>query len=130
MIVADASVIVEILCRTPVGDVAERRLFERSQTVCAPHLLDVETIQVLRRMNRIGRLDEERARLALTSLPQLHIRRFPHDILLERVWALRFNLTAYDAMYVALAEALRAPLLTRDRRLAGSAGHTVTIETI
>ena len=58
------------------------------------------------------------------------MRRYPHDVLLPRVWELRTNLTAYDAVYVALAEALGAPLLTRDRRLAGAVGHRATVELV
>jgi predicted nucleic acid-binding protein len=66
-------------------------------------------------------------RLALADLP---LRRYPHDFLLPRIWDLRNNLTAYDAAYVALAEALDAPLLTRDRRLAAAAGHRAQIELV
>jgi len=69
----------------------------------------------------------ERGREALEDQEDISLRRYPHDFLLPRVWELRANLTAYDAVYVALAEALDAPLVTRDRRLA-AAGHRARIE--
>jgi predicted nucleic acid-binding protein len=111
MIVVDASALLEALLRTPAAQAVERWLFDPEQTLHAPHLLDVEVAQVIRRY--------------AANLP-LH--RYPHDFLLLRVWDLRDNLTAYDAVYVALAEALDAPLLTRDRRLAAAAGHHARIE--
>lgn len=67
---------------------------------------------------------------AVDDLADLPLHRYPHDFLLPRVWALRHNLTAYDAVYVALAEALDAPLLTRDRRLAKAAGHYAGMELV
>jgi predicted nucleic acid-binding protein len=68
--------------------------------------------------------------MALIDLTDLPLRRYPHDLLLPRIWDLRNNLTAYDAAYVALAEALNAPLLTRDRRLATAAGHFAQVELV
>jgi predicted nucleic acid-binding protein len=127
MIVVDASAVLEALLRTPAARAVERRLFEPSQTLHAPHLLDVEVAQVVRRYAASSEIDVERGRMALADLP-LH--RYPHDFLLPRVWNLRDNLTAYDAMYVALAEALDAPLLTRDKRLAASPGHHARIELV
>ena len=67
---------------------------------------------------------------ALADLAELPLRRYPHHFLLPRVWDLRNNLTAYDAVYIALAEALDAPLLTRDRRLATAAGHHARVELV
>jgi predicted nucleic acid-binding protein len=75
----------------------------------------------LRRFAVRGELDAERGRAALEDLADLGLRRYPHRRLLPRIWELRHNLTAYDAAYVALAEALGAPLVTRDRRLAAAA---------
>ena len=75
-----------------------------------------------------GEIDDRRGREAMADLADMPIRRYPHDVLLPRVWDLRHNLTAYDAAYVALAEALDAPLVTRDRRLARAAGHGADIE--
>ncbi|MGI8727673.1 MAG: type II toxin-antitoxin system VapC family toxin [Solirubrobacterales bacterium] len=96
----------------------------------APHLLDVEAASALRRMARRGELTDARASDALGDLRDLHLHRYPHEPLLERIWELRDNLTAYDATFVCLAEILDAPLLTRDRRLASSPGHQATIELI
>lgn len=106
------------------------RLFEPSQTLHAPHLLDIEVAQVVRRYAANGEIDAERGRSALEDLADLPLRRYPHDFLLSRVWDLRDNFTAYDAMYVALAEVLDAPLLTRDKRLAASPGHRARIELV
>src|ERR1700736_4299955 len=113
MIVVDASAVLETLLRTPNAETVEKRLFDPSQTLHAPHLLDVEVAQVLRRYAGNGEIDDERGRAALADLADFPLRRYPHDFLLPRVWDLRNNLTAYDAMYVALAEVLDAPLVTR-----------------
>src|SRR5438552_1488940 len=114
MIVVDASVVLETLLRTPNAAAVERRLFDPSQTLHAPHLIDVEVAQVLRRYAQKGEIDDARGRTAIADLADFPLQRYPHDFLLPRVWDLRQNLTAYDAIYVALAEALDAPLLTRD----------------
>jgi predicted nucleic acid-binding protein len=128
MIVVDASAVLEVLLRTPAATAVEKRLFDPSQTLHAPHLLDVEVAQVVRRYAANGDLDDERGRAALADLADLPLRRYPHDFLLPRVWDLRNNLTAYDAVYVALAEVLDAPLLTRDKRLAAAPGHHARVE--
>jgi len=130
VIVVDASALLEALLRTPSAKAVEDRLFAPRQTLHAPHLLDVEVAQVIRRYAAGGEIDSERGRLALIDLADFPVRRYPHDVLLPRIWNLRNNLTAYDAAYVALAEALDAPLLTRDRRLAGAAGHRAQIELV
>jgi predicted nucleic acid-binding protein len=130
MIVVDASALLEALLRTPAANAVELRLFEPLQTLHAPHLLDVEVAQVVRRYAANGELDAGRGRMALDDLADLPLHRYPHDFLLPRVWDLRNNLTAHDAMYVALAEVLDAPLLTRDKRLAASAGHHARIELV
>jgi predicted nucleic acid-binding protein len=127
VIVVDASALLEVLLRTPAAGVVEDRLFAPSETLHAPHLLDVEAAQVIRRYAANGDIDGERGRLALDDLADFPLRRYPHDFLLPRIWSLRKNLTAYDAAYVALAEALDAPLLTRDRRLAAAAGQHAKI---
>lgn len=123
MIVLDTSAAIELLLRTPAAAAIEARLFAPNETLHAPHLLDIEVTQVIRRYAAMGEVDEGRGSAALEDLCNLPVRRYPHDILLPRVWALRNNLTAYDAAYVALAEALDAMLITRDKRLAGAAGH-------
>ncbi len=130
MIVVDASAVLEVLLRTPAARTLAGRLLDPSQTLHAPHLLDVEVAQVVRRYAASGEIDGERGRMALADLADLPLRRYPHDLLLPRIWELRANLTAYDAAYVALAEALDAPLLTRDKRLAAAPGHTARIELV
>ncbi len=130
MIVVDASALLEALLRTPAAEAVERRLFDSRQTLHAPHLLDVEVAQVVRRYAAAGEIDHERGRAALADLADFPLRRYPHGVLLPRVWELRNNLTAYDAVYVALAEALDASLLTRDQRLAAAAGHYARVELV
>ncbi len=130
MIVVDASAVLEALLRTPAAASVERRLFEPLQTLHAPHLLDVEVAQVIRRYAANREIDVERGRMALADLADLPLHRYPHDFLLPRIWDLRNNLTAYDATYVALAEVLDVPLLTCDKRLAGSSGHHAHIELV
>jgi predicted nucleic acid-binding protein len=128
VIVVDASALLEVLLRTPAAAAVERRLFEPSETLHAPHLLDVEIAQVVRRYAANGEIDGERGRMALADPADFPLQRYPHDLLLPRVWDLRDHLTAYDSIYVALAEVLDAPLLTRDKRLAALPGHHVRIE--
>lgn len=127
MIVVDASALIEVLLRTPMALAVESYLFAVGQTLHAPHLLDIEVAQVTRRYAAKGEIDGERGRAALSDLVDFPIRRYSHDLLVPRVWALRNNLTAYDAIYVALAEGLDAVLITRDRRLAGAAGHRARV---
>jgi predicted nucleic acid-binding protein len=128
VIVVDASALLEALLRTPAAEAVERRLFDARETLHAPHLLNIEVVQVIRRYAAAGEIDQERGRAALADLEDFPLRRYPHGFLLPRVWELRNNLTAYDAVYVALAEALDAPLLTRDRRLAAAASRQVRVE--
>lgn len=129
MIVLDASAVLELLLRTPRA-VRTRERLQSGETPHAPHLLDIEVAQVLRRLSRTGDLAPERAAEALEDLAQSPVRRHPHIGLLARVWELRHNLTAYGAAYVALAEALGAPLLTCDKALASSSGHSATVELV
>jgi predicted nucleic acid-binding protein len=130
MIVVDASALLEALLRTPAARAVEERLFEPQQTLHAPHLLDIEVAQVIRRYAAKGEIDSKRGRAALADLADFPFRRYPHDFLLPRVSDLRNNLTAYDAVYVVLAETLDAPLLTRDQRLAAAAGHHARVELV
>ncbi len=125
MIVLDASAVLELLLHTPQADAVREQM--GSQTLHAPHLLDVEVTQVIRRYVRCGQLSDVRAREALSVLVDLPITRYPHQHLLPRVWQLRENLSAYDAVYVALAEALDAGLLTCDRAIAAAPGHRVRV---
>jgi predicted nucleic acid-binding protein len=130
VIVVDASAVLETLLRTPAAAAVEGRLFDSRQTLHAPHLIDVEVAQVVRRYAAAGELDAERGREALADLADFPLLRYPHDLLLQRIWELRNNLTAYDAAYVALAEVLGAPLLTCDRRLAAAPGHHAKVELV
>lgn len=130
MIVLDASTAVELVLRTAAAERIESRLLADSETLHAPHLLDIEVAHVVRRYFLMGQLSAERGREALRDLAELPISRYPHDLFMLRIWELRRNVTAYDAAYVALAEVLAAPLLTRDGHLATSSGHAATIELI
>ncbi len=128
MIVVDASAILEVLLGTPDGARVAERLFTPGETLHAPHLLDLEVAQVLRRYALAGELDSARGLEALDDLADLPLTRYPHDLLLPRIWELRRNLTAYDAAYVALAEALAAPLVTRDAALVSVRVHHARVE--
>ena len=130
MIVVDASTLLEVLLRTSAAAAVWDRLFSTEQTLHAPHLIDIEVTQVLRRYAAGGRVEPGRCRDALDDLVDFPLDRYPHDLLLRRVWELRHNITAYDAVYVALAEALNAPLLARDRRIAAAAGHHARVELV
>lgn len=90
--------------------------------------MDLEITQVLRRFTQKGAISDARAQEALRDLRDLPMTRYPHHVLLDRVWDLRHNLTAYDAAYVALAEALDASLVTRDARLAAGFRRVVRVE--
>lgn len=105
-------------------------MFSRQQSLHAPELLDLEVAQVLRRLVREGTLSVPRAEAAIEDLLDLRITRYPHSVLLPRIWQLRHNLSAYDAAYVVLAEKLGATLLTRDAKLASAAGHNATIAVV
>jgi predicted nucleic acid-binding protein len=129
MIVVDASAILEVLLRTERAEKVEARLFRKTESLCAPHLLDLEIIQVLRHYSG-KEIPEERAQVAILDFQDFPIARYPHEIFVWRIWQLRKSLTAYDAAYVALAEALEAPLLTCDARLASSHGHSARIQLI
>jgi predicted nucleic acid-binding protein len=126
--VLDASAVIEVLLQTPLASSINRRVFDRHETLHAPHLLDLEVVQVLRRYCLAGDLSEQRGLEAIQDLMDFPLTRYPHEPFLERIWELRSNVSAYDAAYLALAEALNAPLLTCDRALASSPGHSAQIE--
>lgn len=128
MIVLDASAAVDWLLQTPAGQRIDQRIYARQDTLHTVHLLDVEFVQVLRRLVREGALVPKRAEAALEDMAALRITRYAPVLLLERIWRLRQNLSAYDAAYVALAEKLQAPLITRDRRIAAAPGHTAAVK--
>lgn len=129
MIVLDASAVVEWLLGRPLARAVERRLVDGSPSLHAPHLLAVEVAQVIRRYERQGVLSAGRGTAAVTALADLDVASYPHEPLLPAMWALRQNLTAYDACYLALAAALPAPLVTLDRRLA-SAPHAAAVDLV
>jgi predicted nucleic acid-binding protein len=128
MIVLDASAAVDWLLQTPAGQPIENRIYSSAETLHAPHLLDVEVTQVLRRLARQHVIPAARAEEAVTDLQSLRIARYAHSLFLPRVWRLRHNFSAYDAVYIALAEQLGAILITRDARLASASGHSAVIE--
>lgn len=127
MIVLDASAIVEVLLNSDLGNRIDRRWTDMGEAQ-APHLAGVEVLSVLRRLSAIGKISTERGKRAVSRLATLPVERRAHEPLLGRVWELRHNLSAYDATYVALAEALGAPLITCDARLAAAPGNRAWIE--
>jgi len=128
VIVLDASAAVDWLLQTPPGQRIEKRIYSQSESLHAPHLLDLEVVQVLRRLAREGTVSARRVDEAVDDLLGLRIARYAHFVFLPRVWHLRHNLSAYDAAYVALAEELDAPLITRDSRLASASVHRASVE--
>lgn len=130
MIVLDASAAVDWLLQTPAGQRIESRIYAHNESLHAPHALDVEVTQVLRRLVRERTVAADRADDAIRDLLDLRVTRYPHVVLLPRIWQLRHSLSAYDAAYVALAELLDAPLLTRDKRVASASGHSASVEAV
>lgn len=130
MIVLDASAVVELLLDTATGRRVSTLIADAEMGLHVPHLLDVETISTLRRFAREGIVDDEEAEAAIDDLLALDLQRHSHEGLLERVWALRKNVSAYDAIYVALAEALNATLITCDGRLARASATPARVEVV
>ena len=128
--VLDASGAIEFLLNTAAGKRLGARLADETVVVHVPHLIDLEIAQVLRRYARHGTLSTRTGMLALERWRSLDVQRYSHEPFLDRIWQLRDNVTAYDAVYVALAEALPAVLFTGDRKLAGTPGVNVAIELI
>jgi predicted nucleic acid-binding protein len=126
--VLDASAAIDWLLQTSAGQRIEKRIFSRNESLHAPYLIDLEIAQVLRRLVREGTITARRADEAIDDLLDLRLTRYPHSLLVPRIWRLRQNLSAYDAAYVVLAEQLGAILLTRDRGLASAPGHAALVE--
>jgi predicted nucleic acid-binding protein len=127
VLVVDTSAVLDVL----VGDPPDSRLVERLQAdgdLHAPHLIDVEMVHALRRLVRRGTLEVGRAERARDDFLDLALVRYPHSDLVGRMWELRDNLTAYDAAFVALGEALAVPLVTVDTRLGAAPGHRAEVE--
>jgi predicted nucleic acid-binding protein len=129
MLVIDAGALFEVLARSPRGDVVRARL-GRDRDQAAPHLIDVEVLGTIRGHFLRGLLDHTSASLAVDHLRDWPGQRFGHRLLLTRAWELRANVRSWDAMYVALAEALGATLLTVDERLGRANGIRCTIEVV
>ena len=130
MIVLDASAAIEWLFQSPAGVKIDKRIFSTLESLHVPHLLDVEVAQLVRRYLREKAITAQRGQEALEDLADMPLSRYPHDFLIPRVWELRATLTAYDAVYVALAELLDAPLLTCDRKIASAHGHSAIVEVV
>jgi predicted nucleic acid-binding protein len=130
VIVIDASAIVELLLQTELGIRVERRIYRDYDDIHAPHLLDVEALSALRRLVGAREVPAERAEKAVEDLAFLRIIRHGHLDLAARAWELRQNVTAYDAVYLALAESLDAPVVTCDRPFGAARGHRARIEVI
>jgi predicted nucleic acid-binding protein len=128
VIVLDASAVVDWLLQTAAGQQIERRIYSRNESLHAPHFFDLEVAQVLRRLARESQISSKRASQAMEDLLDLRVTRYPHSILLPRIWQLRHNFSAYDAAYVVLSEKLGARLISRDKRLASASGHAAQIE--
>jgi len=130
VIVLDASAIIELLLGTPRGLRVADALDDNTHAVHVPHLADVEVAHVLRRLVAEKVIDGRTGGEAVEELQNLPLVRHGHDAMLDRIWSLRGNLTAYDAAYVVLAEVLGATLMTCDRRLARSTAHSARVEVV
>jgi predicted nucleic acid-binding protein len=130
VIVLDASAAVELLLGTDRGALVAARIADPSESLHAPHLLGIEVTQVMRRLVASGQVYAGRAAEALDDLADLDVEHYPHEPFLARLLALRDNLTAYDAVYVALAEVLGAPLVTFDARLEHAPVHVATVDVL
>ena len=126
ILVVDASVVVDLIGRFRPQSI-EALLWAEDTALAAPELLDVEVLQALRRLDQDGAIPPSRTQM-VELLQALRIRRFRHHYLLDGIWSLRKNLTAYDAAYVALARLLGGTLVTRDEKLAGAPGLDVRVE--
>jgi predicted nucleic acid-binding protein len=130
LIVLDASAAVELVLQTPRAERIAARALHPAERLHAPHLIDVEVAQVIRRLVQAKEITLARAEVALFDFERLVIKRHAHWPLFRRMWALRNSLSAYDATYVALAEALAAPMLTCDDKVTRAHGHAAKIEVV
>jgi predicted nucleic acid-binding protein len=130
VIVVDASALIEVLRQSADAWAIESRMFAPGETLHAPHVLDLEIAQVVRRYVHRRDMSTSRAVEALADLHGFRITRYEHEVFLPRIWQLRDRLTAYDAVYLALAEALGATLLTRDHAFLDVTGTDVPVEVL
>ena len=121
---------VTVLLGLPGANALQRRLSATDGDIAAPHLIDAEVIHAVRRYVSAGHASAERGAQATDDFTDLQLQRYPHVDLLDRVWTLRANLSAYDAIYVALAETLDVPLITADKRIAHAPGHRARVEVV
>lgn len=128
MIVIDASATLEFLLGTDAGERVGARITAAAETLHAPHLLDLEVANALRRWVRQGRVPATRAQAALADLRDMIVIRYPHDVFLTRIWELRSHASAYAAAYLVLGETLSAPIVTCDARMAEAPGHRAIVE--
>jgi predicted nucleic acid-binding protein len=130
MKVLDASVLVEYLTDGEHGESSRRQIESSRGWLWAPHLVDAEVGHALRGEVRAGEISARAAKAALADLMEMRLQRVSHHLLAARAWELRQNLSFYDALYVALAEVLEAPLLTLDARLSRAPGVRAEIEVV
>jgi len=128
VIVLDASALLELILATPTGKVIAERIADPALSLHTPHLADIEVAQALRHYVREGEIAAADAEVAIEDLRSLDLARHGHEPFLDRIWSLRDNVPAYDAVYVALAEVLDGVLLTADARLARAPGAACEIE--
>lgn len=128
MLVLDASSAVDFLLSVGASERIEKRVGRPGETMHAPHVIDLEVIQTLRRLVRSGQVSRDRSSAVLEDLADLPLTRYSHVALADRIWELRENVSAFDGAYVALAEALDAPLVTSDAALARAPGTRARIE--
>jgi predicted nucleic acid-binding protein len=127
LIVLDASAAIDYLVDGGErGDWVRERL-PRGASLVAPHVIDLEVVSGLRRLLASADVSRRQAEDGLTDFGELRLTRYPATIFIDRIWRLRAMLTPYDAAYVALGEAVGAPLLTTDSRLARAHGHRAAI---
>jgi len=129
MVVVDASCLYEVVADTSQAEQVRRRL-QADTDHAAPHVIDAEVLGIIRRDRLLGRLDETAARQAVEDLRDWPAERFGHRLLLSRAWELRDRVRSWDALYVALAEALDATLITLDERLGRVSGIGCRVEVI
>ena len=129
-VVVDASALVDLFIGSPSAGAIFERLFRARVQLHAPHSIDGEVLSAIFKLSRRRRLTDQHVDEIIDIYRGLTIERHAMTALLARIWRLRHNVSSYDAAYVALAESLNIPLLTRDGRLSRSSGHTATIEYI